>query len=42
MQRKHASDCTHYCTPGPVDTWVDVLMKAIVKSCQIEMQPLVL
>lgn len=33
MQRKHASDCTHYCTPGPVDLWVELVLNAILIHC---------
>lgn len=33
MRHKGASDCTHYCTPGPIDTWIDPLLKVVVDSC---------
>ena len=33
MRHKGASDCTHYCTPGPIDTWIDPLLKIVVDSC---------
>jgi hypothetical protein len=33
MRRKGASDCTHYCTPGPIDTWIDPLLRVVVDSC---------
>ena len=26
-------DCTHYCTPGPVDAWMRLTLTAIATAC---------
>jgi len=31
------NDCLHYCAPGPIDMWVELLYNAILRALELHL-----